>query len=169
MKTGLKNKKKLIITGLIMFLLLTAFWSWNMPKLINADLPFIELKGSIGESIGSAKIAYEKATLVTNPDIPVITETPEPTEIPDTSTEKDEVRIVIGDDDMSGSGEKITADGSYITSLDDLKVLLDSENFEGKDLVLVDNYAETKIFRALIEYFKSKGTEYRTQRTEEEE
>ena len=66
MKNGW-NKKIIIISGLIMALFLTAFWSWNMPNLINADKPFIDLSGSVGDSIGNAEKAYEKSKLTSLP------------------------------------------------------------------------------------------------------
>ena len=171
MKNG-SNKKKLIITGLIMFLLLTAFWSWNMPKLINADKPFIDLSGSIGESIGNAKTAHDKATQINNPeptDIPQITDIPEPTDTPPEPPEKVEVRIVIGDDDMAGSGEKITANGNVIVSPEELSAFLDNDTDKEKEFIVVDNYAEAKTYRSVIDFLKNNETDYSTERTEAEE
>lgn len=172
MKNGSNKKKKLIVTGLVMFLLLTAFWSWNMPKLINADKPFIDLSGSIGESIGNAKTAHDKATQINNPeptDIPQITDIPEPTETPPEPPEKVEVRIVVGDEDMSGSGEKITANGNVIISPEELSAFFETDIEKEKDFIIVDNYAEAKTYRSVIDYLKANETDYRTERTEEEE
>ena len=95
-----------------MFLLFTAFWSWNMPSLINADKPFIDLSGSIGDSIGNANTAYEKGQVTPIPtDTPGITPepTPEitPTDIPVIGPEDKEFEIIVGAEDYSGDGESI--------------------------------------------------------------
>ena len=148
-----------------MALFLTAFWDWNMPSLINADKPFIDLSGSIGESIGSANEAYEKAVLTPAPDDdPLPTVTPIPDDITDvTDPDNQELKIIAGDEDLSGSGEVIYINGEKMslpegftiqTDLSDLKVLL------------IDNYAEAKTVARLKKILEEQGISYRVQSIE---
>jgi len=172
MKNG-SNKKKLIVAGCIMFLLLAAFWGPNMPHLINADKPFIDLSGSIGESIGNANTAYEKAVLTPAPtDAPEITTTPAPTDVPDvTDVEGSKIRISVGDDEYTGSGETVYIKGMMtdsvevkVSSVDSLKEMLSTGRFDDVEIILVDNYAETKTFKnvklALDEFGKTYSVEH---------
>ena len=145
MKNGL-NKKILIIASLLIMLFLTAFLPWNMPKLINADKPFINLSGSIGESIGNANEAYEKAVLTPAPDDTVPTITPAPTDIPEIQDpESNEIMIIVGDEDFAGLGEAVYIKGAGIEplkisadSLDTLKDTLQNKESEGYKIILVD-------------------------------
>ena len=170
MKNGL-NKKILIIASLLIMLFLTAFLPWNMPKLINADKPFINLSGSIGESIGNANEAYEKAVLTPAPDDTVPTITPAPTDIPEIQDpESNEIMIIVGDEDFAGLGEAVYIKGAGIEplkisadSLDTLKDTLQNKGSEGYKIILVDNYAETKVYRALKNMLEDFGINYETE------
>ena len=170
MKNGL-NKKILIIACLLIMLFLTAFLPWNMPKLINADKPFINLSGSIGESIGNANEAYEKAVLTPVPDDTVPTITPAPTDIPEIQDpESNEIMIIVGDEDFAGLGEAVYIKGAGIEplkisadSLDTLKDTLQNKGSEGYKIILVDNYAETKVYRALKNMLEDFGINYETE------
>ena len=170
MKNGL-NKKILIIASLLIMLFLTAFLPWNMPKLINADKPFINLSGSIGESIGNANEAYEKAVLTPAPYDTVPTITPAPTDIPEIQDpEGNEIMIIVGDEDFAGLGEAVYIKGAGIEplkisadSLDTLKDTLQNKGSEGYKIILVDNYAETKIYRALKNMLEDFGINYETE------
>jgi hypothetical protein len=170
MKNGL-NKKILIIASLLIMLFLTAFLPWNMPKLINADKPFINLSGSIGESIGNANEAYEKAVLTPAPDDTVPTITPAPTDIPEIQDpEGNEIMIIVGDEDFAGLGEAVYIKGAGIEplkisadSLDTLKDTLQNKRSEGYKIILVDNYAETKVYRALKNMLEDFGINYETE------
>jgi hypothetical protein len=170
MKNGL-NKKILIIASLLIMLFLTAFLPWNMPKLINADKPFINLSGSIGESIGNANEAYEKAVLTPVPDDMVPTITPAPTDIPEIQDpESNEIMIIVGDEDFAGLGEAVYIKGAGIEplkisadSLDTLKDTLQNKGSEGYKIILVDNYAETKVYRALKNMLEDFGINYETE------
>ena len=170
MKNGL-NKKILIIASLLIILFLTAFLPWNMPKLINADKPFINLSGSIGESIGNANEAYEKAVLTPAPDDTVPTITPAPTDIPEIQDpEGNEIMIIVGDEDFAGLGEAVYIKGAGIEplkisadSLDTLKDTLQNKESEGYKIILVDNYAETKVYRALKNMLEDFGINYETE------
>ena len=170
MKNGL-NKKILIIASLLIMLFLTAFLPWNMPKLINADKPFINLSGSIGESIGNANEAYEKAVLTPAPDDTVPTITPAPTDISEIQDpESNEIMIIVGDEDFAGLGEAVYIKGAGIEplkisadSLDTLKDTLQNKGSEGYKIILVDNYAETKVYRALKNMLEDFGINYETE------
>jgi hypothetical protein len=170
MKNGL-NKKILIIASLLIMLFLTAFLPWNMPKLIDADKPFINLSGSIGESIGNANEAYEKAVLTPAPDDTVPTITPAPTDIPEIQDpESNEIMIIVGDEDFAGLGEAVYIKGAGIEplkisadSLDTLKDTLQNKGSEGYKIILVDNYAETKVYRALKNMLEDFGINYETE------
>lgn len=170
MKNGL-NKKILIIASLLIMLFLTAFLPWNMPKLINADKPFINLSGSIGESIGNANEAYEKAVLTPVSDDTVPTITPAPTDIPEIQDpESNEIMIIVGDEDFAGLGEAVYIKGAGIEplkisadSLDTLKDTLQNKGSEGYKIILVDNYAETKVYRALKNMLEDFGINYETE------
>lgn len=170
MKNGL-NKKILIIASLLIMLFLTAFLPWNMPKLINADKPFINLSGSIGESIGNANEAYEKAVLTPTPDDTVPTITPAPTDIPEIQDpEGNDIMIIVGDEDFAGLGEAVYIKGAGIEplkisadSLDTLKDTLQNKGSEGYKIILVDNYAETKVYRALKNMLEDFGINYETE------
>lgn len=170
MKNGL-NKKILIIASLLIMLFLTAFLPWNMPKLINADKPFINLSGSIGESIGNANEAYEKTVLTPVPDDTVPTITPAPTDIPEIQDpESNEIMIIVGDEDFAGLGEAVYLNGAGIEplkisadSLDTLKDTLQNKGSEGYKIILVDNYAETKVYRVLKNMLEDFGINYETE------
>ena len=143
--------------------MLTAFWSFNMPKLINADKPFIDLSGSVGESIGNASAAYEKAQPTIAPDEDLLpTVTPEPTDIPgiDEITSV-EVVIKVGDERLSGSGEKISIDGNIVESVEALISLISGKDYEGNTFVLLDYFAETECYSAVIRAFEESGKPYR--------
>ena len=175
MKSG-SNKKKILITAVLMFLLFTAFWSWNMPSLINADKPFIDLSGSIKDSIGNATTAYEKAAVTPVPtDIPGITPepTPEitPTDIPVIGPEDKELEIIVGDEDYSGDGGSIVIMGTggaemKAYSIASFETMINGEAFIGKSFVLVDNYAENQTFRYVLSILDESGKEYRTESRE---
>ncbi len=167
MKNG-SNKKRILICLAVMFLILTAFFSWNMPSLINAEKPFIDLAGSIGDSIGNASAAYEKAVLTPAPiDQPDITVTPEPTDIPDITIPEDtEVRIVIGEDDSAGSGESILLGEKRVLNAEDILGMISGEEFDGKSFVLVDNYAETEVFRKVKTILENSGKSFNCEEVE---
>ena len=172
MKNGW-NKKIIIISGLVMVLFLTAFLPWNMPNLINADKPFIDLSGSIGESIGNANKAYEKSKLESIPDDdPTPTTTPSPNDITDISDPNNQmVWIVAGDSDISGSGESVAIEGESRYVISDLfenglDSVIQQFDLTGRKVILVDNYAETKTMNKIKHVLEKYGIEYRIESTE---
>ena len=172
MKNG-SNKKVLITACILMTIVFTAFWPWNMPSLINADKPFVDLSGSIGESVGNANAAYRKATELNSPtDVPGITVTPVPTESPTdivVRPDETEIRIVIGSENMAGSGELILINNVDVGGEENLEKLVNGEEYAGKTFVLVDNYAETKTYRAARSVIMDSGRDFREEQTDKEQ
>ncbi len=162
MKNGSK-KTKIIICAFVMSLMLTAYGiGETVPNLINANDPFIDLD-SIGDSIGNAKEAYEKAHPTPIPtQIPVVTPevTPEPTptEIP---PNENEIQLIVGDANLSGSGEVILLEGAQINSSEDLRNLITGSDYEGKTVLLIDYYAENEAFRSVKNILDETGISYR--------
>ena len=164
MKRG--SNKTIIIICVLCFLFLTGYGFWEtIPKLINANKPFIDLAGSVGESIGNANSAYEKAQLTPIPDDPLNPSvTPEPTKIPDDEKNNGEIKVVIGDTFLSGSGEKITVNSEVLESIDRLYEFLINPELEGKKVLLIDHYAETNAYKAAEECIKRTGKQYEKKR-----
>lgn len=172
MKNG-SNKKILICICLVIAILATGYAPWErVPNLINANKPFVDLSGSIGESIGNANKAYEKAMLTPAPDDTVIpTITPVPTDIPELQDpEGNEIMIIVGDEDFAGSGEGVYIKGAGMEtlmfsadSLDTLKDTLQNKDSEGYKIILVDNYAETKAYRILKRMLEDYGISFETE------
>ena len=170
MKNGSNKIKILIVAGLI-FVVISAFWSWNMPSLINADKPFIELSNSIGDSIGNANDAYERALVTPAPtDFPKPTAevSPTPTEAPVIVPEDKEFEIIVGDADYSGDGETIVIigyDGAEMKafSIPSFETMINGEAFYDKNFVLIDNYAENLTYRDVLRVLEESGKTYRTE------
>lgn len=164
MKNGLR-KTKIIICTVVACLMLAAYgWGETVPNLINSDEPFIELD-SIGDSIGNAKTAYEKAhptlTPTPIPDItPAVTPEPTPTEIPPS---ENEIKIIVGDEDLSGSGELIILEGIQVKSSEELKSIITGPDYEDKTILLIDHYAEKEAFKAVKSTLDEIGISYRTE------
>ena len=164
MKNGSK-KTKIIICTVVACLMLAAYgWGETVPNLINSDEPFIELD-SIGDSIGNAKTAYEKAhptlTPTPIPDItPAVTPEPTPTEIPPS---ENEIKIVVGDEDLAGSGEAVILEGIQIKSSEELKSIITGPDYEEKTVLLIDHYAEKEAFMVVKSTLEEIGISYRTE------
>ena len=165
MKNG-SNKKLVLLVCMLKFLLLTGYGFWEkIPNLINANKPFIDLAGSVGESIGNANAAYEKATTITQSPDPEVTVTPMPSnslsEIENRLEKAEEIRIVIGAEYLSGPGESILVNENDIGDVANFGTLFRSSVFEGKTIILFDNYAETKTYREVKRILSESGKEFR--------
>ena len=170
MKNGSNKRLIILFICILMFLFPTGYandwFGWDpIPNLINADKPFIDLAGSVGESIGNANAAYEKATTVTPFPEPDVTVTPMPSnalsEIENKLEKAEKIDIVIGAEYLSGPGESILVNGIDIDDVDNFEKLLKSPVFEGKVIILLDNYAETKTYREVKRILKESGKEFR--------
>jgi hypothetical protein len=78
--------------------------------------------------------------------------------------------IIVGDEDFAGLGEAVYIKGAGIEplkisadSLDTLKDTLQNKGSEGYKIILVDNYAETKVYRALKNMLEDFGINYETE------
>lgn len=167
MKSGL-NKFKILVVGTMLCLFSLALYPWEKVDLINADKPFVDLSGSIGESIGNATKAYEKAhpTLIptTTPEpTPEITPEPTPTPIDIHTFEEDEIKIIIGDEDFSGSGENVFVNNNKLRTNADLKTTLSSMEYEGKKIIIIDLYAESITFRGVKSVLEEMGLSYQVE------
>ena len=164
MKNGSK-KTKIIILFMIACLVFSAYnFLEDVPNLINADDPFIELD-SIGDSIGNAKTAYEKAhptlTPTPIPDItPVVSPEPTPTEIP---PNENEIKLVVGAEDPAGPGESVILEGKEIKSFEELKSIITGPDYEEKTILLIDYYAEKEAFKEVVSTLDEIGISYRTE------
>ena len=159
MKNG-SRKISIIIVSCLMCLFISAYiFDKDIPNLINADDPFIDLDSSIGTSIGNAQKAYEKAhpTPVPTPiPTPEVSPEPTPTEIPT----EESVKIFVGAENFSGSGELIYLEGIQMDSIESLKSSITSLDYDGKTFVLIDNYAENNTFKAVKKLLDESGISY---------
>ena len=162
MKNG-SRKTRIIICAVLICLFLSAYNILEtIPNLINADDPFIDLN-SIGDSIGNAKEAYEKANPTPIPTIipevtPEVTPEPTPTEIP---PNENEIQIKVGDENLSGSGELVLLEDLQIKSSEELKSIITGPDYEGKTFLLVDCYAENMSFKTVKNILDEVGKSYR--------
>ncbi len=129
----------LVLTGYI----------FRKPVLKNAEKPFIELSGSVGNAIGNAKNAYAAE----HPAAATEQEAPEPeTEEPTTaSVQADaDIEIVVYD-------EVIMTEGVTYSDIESFQEAFNHGMFEEKNIVLIDDYAEARTFKRLIKLFKEAG------------
>lgn len=150
MKNGLNNKNKykfIIVLCLCMFCLCGyAIWE-TVPKLINADKPFIDLQASTDGAIGSAETAFnllqEKEVVTPTPEITAIP-TPEPTAIPQNlievrvGNEESDTIVIIGENHF------------VIEDTEKISKTLTEETDKGKTIRLTDDFAEKEAFKTVI-------------------
>lgn len=157
MKNGSNTKIKIIIALAVAALILTGY-IFRKPVLRNAEKPFIELSGSVGNAIGSAKSAYAaEHPAPTTEAAPSEPETEIPTTEPEPEPDDGVIEIVVRD-------ESITADEATYKDADSFIKAFDHGVFEEKKFVLVDDYAEAKTFRRLIRLFEEAGIRYEIER-----
>ena len=124
----MRNKKKTLILLCIVSTLIILGDVFYTPKLINADKPFIELSGSVGDSIGNAQSAFAIAN-------------------PTTSTSTSDL-LVHYDYTIEVELEEITLNGNAY-SLNDLERDIKDGKYKGKTVLLFDNYAETITYKSV--------------------
>ena len=160
MRKGLtKNKKIKLILVCLLIVFTCAGYIFYVPKLINADKPFIDLSGSVGDAIGNA----ESVSVSGNRDsdkVPKPTAAVTPTPIPrDRTDSKESVTIRVSD-------MTITVNGIRVDSFEDFAVRITGQAFAGKSFELIDDYAELKTFRKAIRILDEYDRSYYV-RTEE--
>ncbi len=154
---GLSGKVKFCLVIVVLLSMGTIFFT---PVLKNADDPFIEISGSVGEAVGNAKEAYIAANPTATPRPiapPRPTATPKPTATPTPVPVIKDIEIVVADEELSCEGYKST------TATDFMKEF-DPADAAGRRVVLVDDYAEAKTFKKLLKYLDSIGFTYDVER-----
>ncbi|MBQ7636963.1 MAG: hypothetical protein IJS80_06610 [Lachnospiraceae bacterium] len=169
MKNGSKNKNRIIPVTVLAFLVLGGFAGLIFtPVLKNADKPFIDLSGSVGEAIGNAQSAYIAANPTVTPrPKATATPTPRPTSVPTptpTPVIKD-VEIVVADEEVNSEDFKST-DAAGITVEFTAKKIQDIKA-EGRKVILVDDYAESKTFKKLLKLLNDSGLDYEVERRQQ--
>ncbi len=168
MKNGSKNKIRIILVSVLSFMVLGGFLDIFKPVLRNAKDPFIDLSGSVGEAIGNAQSAYISANPTATPR-PKATATPSPrptsTPTPTPTPVIKDVEIVVADETVS-SGDFKSTDAAGITAeltsekIQDIKA-------EGRKVILVDDYAESKTFKKLLKLLNNSGLDYEVERRQQ--
>ena len=173
------HKRKIFkITAFLMIMILLCGYGpfEKVPDLVNVGGPFIDLSGTVGESIGNAEEAYEAENAVETPTgIP--TDSPEPTITPlPTPTPVDGItptitpvpvaslRVLVGYDLVTDPSK----DQAVIISIDsgrvyeDVTEVLDiiATESKNKEIVLIDNFAEAKTFGRLVNYCRENNISF---------
>ena len=150
----------------------------RVPDLVNVGGPFIDLTGTVGESIGNAEEAYEAENAVETPtgiptDSPTPTITPLPTPTPVegvtptpviTPTPIASLRVMVGYDMITNPDK----DPAVIVSIDSGRVYENvdevlaviAEAAKSKEIVLIDNFAEAETFGRIVRYCEENGIRY---------
>ncbi len=146
MKNGLKNKNRIIICVVLSSMVLLGFGSSKI-VLRNADEPFIDLTGSIGNSIGNA----EESSVVPGASAT----SSAPNETPNTRVTSNDYRIVVRAEDVIvynviNGVERI--DRRYRAGeANDLERDIITNGFLiDKNIVLIDDYAEYKTYMEVV-------------------
>ena len=139
--------------AIILSSLLLVAYVFYKPVLKNADKPFIELSGAVGNAVGNAESAY----IVANPT-PIPEPVPTPPVVEESEPEKPkpkdvQMEVVVGD-------EKISFGAIKDADISVFKSLFESGTMKEKKIILVDDYAESGTFNRLIKLFKESGTDF---------
>ncbi len=131
MKKGTnRNKRILLAAGILSAAFLCGDLLYE-PDLMNDSLPFIDLTGSIEQAMGNAKEAYAQG--INDPDAPEIRD--------DESVADVYVYVYAETIRIEERSYSVISFGNDVRS----------GRYEGKTVHLVDNYAETTMFKQLIE------------------
>lgn len=153
MKNGSNNKKPIIAACLVLASVFLCGSIFYTPVLKNADLPFIELSGSVGTAIGNAKQAYED----------------EHKPVEETSKKDDKSKEKASDsaEKTSDSNITITVSNKEIKvgmlpyhSFDDFESTIRSGAYDGQSFVVEDNYANYKVFKRVLGLLDKMGKKY---------
>ncbi len=163
MRNGWNNKRKILLVTVLSFLVIGGFSFIYTPHLKNADKPFIDLSGSVGDAIGNAKSAYTAANPTSTPR-PKATATPTPraTTTPTPTPVIKDVEIVVADEEINSADFTSTkaADFANEFTKDKAKEFTD----KGRKVILVDDYAESKTFKKLIKLLKELQLDFEIER-----
>lgn len=159
MKRGSNSKYKIIIACLISSLLLSGYVIYK-PVLKNANKPFIDLSGSIGDALGNAQEAYKVAHPTPDPkpkEEVKPTVTPKPT--PPVVTQYD---IVVEDENIQINGKNYTIKG-----IDAFDREIRSSEYDGKTFTVVDDFAESITLREVMDVLEKANKKYKIKTIEE--
>ena len=146
MKNGLKNNKNIIIFVVVLSSFVLLGFGTSKIVLRNADAPFIDLTGSIGNSIGNAEEASS------TPGAASVDESPNETQV--TPTISNDYRVVVAEKTVTvynvtnGSERMIRAyrEGD----LSDFERDIINGFLKEKNIVLVDDYAEYQTYIEVV-------------------
>lgn len=156
MKNG-SNNKLILSAVFVTSCFVLAAGLFYKPVLKNADDPFIDLSGSVGNAIGKAREAYgiNNPTPTTIPiAVPSFSPTPVPTVVP---VVDEDIEVVVQDEQIKMAGVSYDGFSSF-------KSIFRIEDISSKTIVLIDDYAESRTFKKLINYFKENGVIYEMER-----
>ncbi len=158
-QSGLSSRKKIVTVVCVISFLCLQGSVFYKPVLKNSNLPFIELSGSVGKSIGNANQAYTVANSKTNSNTnPTPTPKAQPTKPVETEKKMnkkpvDEVEVTVCDEEIKVGVFSYTDINVFVDAVRDGK-------FEGKRVMLYDDYAEAKTFIAIIKVFEEMDIRY---------
>lgn len=137
------NRKTFWAAAAVLTVFICCGYIFYVPKLINADKPFIDLTGSVGEAIGSAESAVMSGNRDSD-DVNKPTAAVTPTPIPRQHDENKEYITVRVSDDV------ITVNGIRVENFEEFKSRITGKAFDGKNFEVIDDYAELKAFRKAL-------------------
>lgn len=150
MKDGLKNnskkpwnRKSFWTVAAVLTVFICCGYIFYVPKLINADKPFIDLSGSLGDAIGSAESAVMSGNRDTD-DVNRPTAAVTPTPIPRQHDENAEYITIRVSDDI------ITVNGIRVENFEEFRSRITGKAFADKSFEIIDDYAELKTFRKAL-------------------
>lgn len=163
MKQAIRSKETALVLLLILSATLTGALLFK-PELINASEPFIDLNSGVGQAIGNAKDAYSainiSSPLEAQPPVPASSEVsmPDHTAV-DGNFGDYSVRIVV-------EGESVTKQesGSNRRTEMDIKDLLNEIRSTSGSILLVDDYADAKVFTRIIQTLDTQGIPFDKER-----
>ena len=167
MKRAIKSKEAALAALLILSAALTGALFFN-PELINANEPFIDLNSGIGNAIGNAEGAYKALNPSTSSEA-------ESTVLPSSETSETDHAAI--DANFGNYDIRVIVEGEAITKQEkgsskrteiDIKDLL--EEFRSShapafsSVLLIDDYADAKIFTRIIRALDAQGIPYDKER-----
>lgn len=148
MKSGKYNNKIIVSCFILASALFLFGFGSNKAELRNCDSPFINLTGSVGNSVTYAENAINAESATTAPAVvtPVVI-TPKPSNEVLIRVHNEEICVITvinGNDSVRHTYE----------DLNGLKTDIENGIFDEKTVILIDDYAESVTFNRIIKLFK---------------
>lgn len=155
MKPGFRNKRFIRIIILFMiFMVLTGFA--YEPILINIpEGSFIDLTGGIDSSLKTADSIYKRNHPTPTPRPAQVQN---PTAAAQTPEEKVETVVVV-----SVSDKIVKIGDMECQSVDELGEMIQEEQYDNKSFLLVDDFAEYKTYKQVLQILKDAGKDFQTE------